>query len=149
MKKREKTLKEKYELVKIRKNDLKGLYARALADYQNLQKQSQKEKQEFAKYANEQLVHEILPVYDNLKTSVEHFKKGGEDNWLLGVKYVVSQFESVLKSAGLEEINALGKKFDYNTMEALEGKGGKVKKQVQAGYLLHGKIIRSAKVILE
>ncbi|MBL7057862.1 nucleotide exchange factor GrpE [Patescibacteria group bacterium] len=148
-KKKQKSLEDKYKLVIARKDELKGLYSRALADYQNLQRQSTKEKLEFAKYANEQLIHEILPVYDNLKTSVAHFKKGGDESWLQGIKYVIKQFKDVLKQAGLEEIETHGKEFDHNTMEALEGKGKKVEKQVQSGYILAGKVIRPAKVILD
>ena len=148
MKKKQKTLEEKYQLVKNRKNELKNLYARTLADYQNLQTRSIKEKQEFAKYANEQLIHEIIPVYDNLKTSVEHFKNNEDSSWLEGIKYVIKQFDDVLKGVGLETIETLGKPFDYNTMEAMEGKGKKVKKQIQCGYKLNGKIIRPAKVVL-
>ncbi len=150
MKKKEKTLEEKYQLVKIRKQELQDQYARALADYQNLKKQTIKERQEFAKYANEQLIHEILPVYDNLKTSVEHFKDdSGDNSWLQGIKYVIKQFKDALETQNLQEIETKGKKFDYNTMEALEGKGKKVKKQIQAGYTLNDKVIKPAKVILE
>ena len=50
----------------------KDKYLRALADYQNLAKQTARERQEFAKYANEQLILEFIPVYDNLKTSLKH-----------------------------------------------------------------------------
>lgn len=148
-KKKKKTIEEKYQLVKNRKNELKGLYVRALADYQNLQQRSIKEKQEFAKYANEQLIHEIIPVYDNLKTSIKHFDKGNETSWLEGIKYVIKQLSDVLKTAGLEEVSATGLPFDHNTMEAIEGKGKKVKKQIQSGFKLNGKLIRPAKVILD
>lgn len=149
-KKPKKTLEEKYKLVKARTEELKGNYQRALADYQNLVRQNDKEKKDFAKYANEQLLFEILPVYDNLKTSVEHFNQDGEQsNWLEGIKYVVKQFKDALKNIGVEEIETVGQNFDYNTMEAMEGKGSKVKKQIKAGYKLNGKVIVPAKVVLD
>jgi len=125
-------------------------YKRALADYQNLQKRSISEKNDFVKYANEQLLHEFIPIYDNLKVSLLHIKEGGDENaWVEGIKYVIKQFKEVLQNAGVEEIETEGKEFDLNTMEAVEGKGGKVKKEIKSGYKLNGKVIIAAKVSLE
>ncbi len=128
--------------------ELENRYKRAMADYQNLIKQTAKEKQEFVKYANEQFLYEILPVYDNLKMALKH---SGEknDKWIEGVNYVVKQFKSVLENAGVEEIETVGKKFDHNLMEAIDGRGETVKQEVRPGYKLRGKVIAPAKVILE
>ncbi len=124
-------------------------YKRALADYQNLLKRTADEKQEFAKYANEQLLHDILPVYDNLKISLLHIDEQAQCNgWAAGIKYVVKQFKDALNGLGIEEIETVGKKFDPHTMEAVEGKGEKVKKELKAGYKLNGKVIIAAKVKL-
>lgn len=54
------------------KSEWEDKYKRALADYQNLLKQTAKEKMEFAVYANERMLKEILPVYDHLKMAMEH-----------------------------------------------------------------------------
>jgi molecular chaperone GrpE len=128
--------------------ELENKYKRALADYQNLIKQTTKEKQEFVKYANEQFLYEILPVYDNLKMALSHSDKKN-DKWIEGVNYVVKQFKTVLESAGIEEIKTIGEKFDHNTMEAVEGRGETVKQEARPGYKLRGKVIAPAKVILE
>ncbi len=144
------------DLLKILKKIKSGEYnfehkhKRALADYQNLLKQTAKEKQEFVKYANEQLIHDVLPVYDNLKLALKHAEETpNNDNIRDGVKYILKQFKDVLNNLGVEEIKITGMKFDHNTMEAIEGKGDKIKKEVKAGYRLHGKIIAPAKVVLE
>ena len=130
--------------------DYEGRYKRALADYQNLLKQTAKEREEFIKYANEQVIYDIIPVYDNLRTSMEHVDEATAKNgWVEGIKYVIRQFKDILGKMGVEEIEATGKKFDYHTMEALEGKGEKVVKTVKPGYKLHGKVIIPAKVVLE
>lgn len=127
--------------------ELENKYKRALADYQNLARQTAREKEEFAKYANELLVLEILPIYDNLKTSVEHFKEAqNNSNWLDGIKHILKQFQEVLKNFGIEEIEALGKTLDTVTMEAVDGNGDKVIKVLQNGYKLNGKVIKAAKV---
>lgn len=125
-------------------------HKRALADYQNLQRRSVEEKNEFAKYANEQLLHEILPIYDNLKISLLHIDEQADQNaWAEGIKYVIKQFKEVLKNAGVEEIETEGKNFDLDTMEAVEGEGEKVKKEIKSGYKLNGKVIVAAKVSLK
>ena len=125
-------------------------YKRALADYQNLLKRTTAEKQEFAKYANEECAREILPVYDNLRLSLKHIDVAAKENgWAQGVKYVVKQFVEILKNMGVEEIAAKGKKFDPNVMEAIEGKGEKVKEVVKPGYKLKDKVILPVKVILK
>ena len=129
--------------------DLEHKYKRALADYQNLLKQVVKEKSEFAKYANEQLLHEIIPVYDNLKMALDHSDENNHDQWLEGIKHVLNQFKNILESIGVEEIKTKDEKFDHNTMDAVDGKGKKVKKEVKPGYKLNGKVIIPAKVILE
>ncbi|MFH0891492.1 MAG: nucleotide exchange factor GrpE [Candidatus Falkowbacteria bacterium] len=124
-------------------------YKRALADYQNLLKQTAKEREEFIKYANEQVIYDIIPVYDNLRVSMEHVdESASKKGWAEGIKYVIKQFKDILEKMGVEEIEATGKNFDYNTMEALEGKGEKVVKTVKPGYKLHGKVIIPAKVVV-
>jgi molecular chaperone GrpE (heat shock protein) len=130
-------------------NDYEGKYKRALADYQNLLKRTAEEKKEFAKYANEGLLREFLPVYDNLKISMRHIGEGENNGWTEGIKYVIKQFKDALNSMGVEEIETEGKNFDPVSMEAVEGRGEKVKKEVRPGYLLNGKVIVPAKVVLE
>src|SRR3989339_899707 len=95
-------------------------YKRALADYQNLVKRSTEERMEFIKYSNEQILLEILPVYENLKISVEHNNNNITDPWFEGVKYVLKQFKDILEKEGVEEIKTMGEKFDIHTMEAVE-----------------------------
>lgn len=145
----------KYEL-KILKNirdknyGYEYKYKLALADYQNLLRRTTQEKQEFAKYANENLIHEILPVYDNFKISLEHIDDEAKNSGLAeGIKYVVKQFKGVLETNGVKEMKIDGKKFDPKIMEAVDGKGKKIKKIIKAGYELRGKTISPAKVILE
>lgn len=128
--------------------DYKDMYLRALADYQNIVKQSAKERSEFVKYANEQLLLDIIPAFDNFKIAIEH-ADGSPENLkavVEGVKYVVKQFEDVFSSYGLEKIKTVGEKFDHNTMEAMEGEGDMVTKEIRSGYKLKDKVIVAAKV---
>lgn len=125
-------------------------YLRALADYQNLLKQTAKEKTEFIKYALEDFLHDILPVYDHLKLSLNGLNEEENKNpWAQGVNHVLKQFKEALAARGVEEIKTVGEKFDHSTMEALDGSGETVKQEVRPGYRLNGKVIRPAKVIVE
>lgn len=130
--------------------DYKEKYLRALADYQNLIRQSQKEKEEFFRYALADFLQDILPVYDHLKMSVANLKEEEQKSpWVEGVKYVLKQFKDVLEARGVEEIKTVGEAFDHETMDALEGEGEIVDKEIKAGYKLNGRVISPAKVVVK
>jgi len=149
----EKKLRFQY-LSEVEKDDFKDKYLRALADYQNVLKQTDREKQEFGKYANERLILEILPVYDNLKVSLEHADETiSKNGWVEGIKHVIKQFGDILKNFGVEEIKTEGAKFDHDIMEAVsqeetddESKDHMVAKELSSGYKLNGKVIKAARV---
>ncbi len=147
---------EKKAKLEVGENDnkiieLENKYMRALADYQNLLKQTAREKSDFAKYANQDLLMGLLPIYDHLKMSLAH--AAATDQWLEGVKHVLNQFKKVLTDNGVEQIETVGKKFDHNLMDAVESedteemdKDGLVAKELKAGYSLNGKVIIPARV---
>lgn len=116
---------------------------RALADYQNLQRQNQQQRANLVKLANADLLLAILEPLEHLSTANEQIQDEA-------LKMIVNQFWKRLNEMGLEEIEVLGKKFDLETMEAVEkeGKGDKVVKVLRKGYRLNGEIIQHAQVIL-
>ncbi|MFZ2310837.1 MAG: nucleotide exchange factor GrpE [Patescibacteria group bacterium] len=140
--------KPRFEFIKESEEDnWEHQYKLALADYQNLLKKTAADKTEFAKYAIADLLEDIIPVYDHLKLSLLGLSTEEENNaWAQGVKYVLKQFKDVLEARGVEEIKTVGEKFDHNTMEALEGEGEIVTKEIMPGYRLNGRLIRAAKV---
>ncbi|MFA5155032.1 MAG: nucleotide exchange factor GrpE [Patescibacteria group bacterium] len=132
------------------KESWENKYLRALADYQNLLKQTAKDKEDFAKYALTDFLHNVLPVYDHLKLAMAGLGEADNQNpWAEGVRHVLKQFKDVLSQHGIEEIETVGQKFDHNTMDALDGSGDTVKQEVMPGYRLNGKVIRPAKVVVE
>jgi molecular chaperone GrpE len=143
--------KPRFEFISDEENDsAENKYLRALADYQNLLRQSAKEKTEFVKYALADFLHNVLPVYDHLKLSMRGLSEEEAKNpWAEGVSHVLKQFKEVLASHGIEEIKTTGEKFDHDLMEAIDGQGEKVKQEIMPGYKLNGKVIRAAKVIVE
>lgn len=136
------------------KEKFEDIYKRALADYQNLLKRTALEKSEFAKYANENLIQDILPVYDHLKMSIAGLPESEKGSaWVTGVEYVIKQFGDILNQNGVEEIKTDNNMFDHHTMEAVseemtpdEKLEGKVSQVLVAGYKLRDKVIRPARV---
>lgn len=122
--------------------DLENKWKRALADYANLEKRIEKEKENFAKFSNAVLVDKLLPVLDSLEKCCQHLKDKG-------LRLTLEQLKKVLESEGLKEIEAGGKKFDPETMDAVEivrGPKDKVIEVVLKGYFLNERVLRPAKV---
>lgn len=133
----------------VEEKDFEYQYKLALADYQNLLKQSAKDKADFAKYALNDFLQDLLPVYDHLKMSLSSLPDNEKESaWVKGVEYVLKQFKDLLSTRGVEEIKTVGDKFDHNLMEAIEGRGDKVIKEIMPGYTLNGRVIRAAKVVV-
>lgn len=133
--------------------ELDHKYKLALADYQNLVKQTAKERIDLALYANEVLILEMIPVYDNLKLTLQHYPPDSDKSWLTGLQHVIQQFKKVLEENGVKEIETKNKKFDHDLMEAVEtidtedeNQDDMVAKELKAGYKLHDKVIIPARV---
>ncbi len=122
--------------------DLENKWKRALADYANLEKRIEKEKEDFVKFANAQLLNKLLAVLDNLELAERHLKDKG-------LTLAGNRFREILKEEGVEEIEVLGRNFDPELMDAVEtvdGPKNKVVEVVLKGYKLYGKVLRPAKV---
>ncbi|MDI3496367.1 MAG: molecular chaperone GrpE [Patescibacteria group bacterium] len=142
--------KPRFELIEEDNDSFEKKYLRALADYQNLLKQTAREKEEFAKYAISDFLYDLLPVYDHLKLSINGLSEEEAKNpWAVGVKHVLKQFKEVLLNRGIEEIKTKDEKFNHDMMEAIEGEGDMVEKEIMPGYKLNGRVIRPAKVIVK
>ncbi len=138
---------------KDKPEDYKNLYTRALADYQNLQKETTKEKEEFARYVKSNMIMEFIPIYENLKTAVEHSED--DNQWLKGVEYIIKQFEDMFANNGVQIINPVDESFNPEEHEAVEKIETENKKQidkivkvVKQGYKMGDKVIQPAKVVV-
>jgi len=148
-------------LVAERDEYLKG-WQRAQADYANLKKETDKLLAASAKYANERLLEDLLPIVEQMDLALSHVPElvGIDEqeidkwrNWLAGMKAVRQSWEQIFKNVGLEE---LGKEelFDptkheaVGTIEHPELPDSAIAKLVQRGWALHGKVIKPAKVII-
>lgn len=130
------------EELKQKLEETEDKYKRTIADYQNLEKRTQREKHEWARIANKELLLRILPVLDTLFMAQKHIKDAGLD-------LSIQQFLGALKTEGVEKIDTKGKSFDPKLMECVdtvEGEENKVIEEVSPGYTLFETVLKPARV---
>jgi molecular chaperone GrpE len=136
-------------------SQLRDQLLRRAAEFENYKKRTENEISSYLKYANEELISELLPVLDDFdrvisswdeKHDVETFKKG--------VELIYDKFKKVLGKKGLKEMESTGKPFDVNLHDALmqvendELEPNTVADTVEKGYWLKDKVLRHAKVLV-
>ncbi len=131
------------------KNDV----ARAYADTENMKKRLQKEADTAKKYRFQQAGLDLLPIMDSMEMALKVQSDNEElTNYVKGFEIIYTQLVRVLENEGVKEVEALGKPFDHNTMQALmqekqEGTdSGIVLEVMQKGYMLKDRILRPALV---
>jgi molecular chaperone GrpE len=126
------------------------------ADFDNYKKRAARERQESITYANESLLQKLVPILDNFEMALAAAASNGASAKSLqtGVSMIAGQLKNVLAEAGLEEIDATGKKFDPNLHEAVSEKAtpevpeGHVAQQIRKGYKYRNRLIRPAGVVV-
>ncbi len=127
---------------------------RLQADFDNTRKRLDREKQDFVKFANEGIILELLNILDDLERTLELAESKHQDlpAFLKGVEMILSHLYEMLKEYGIKPIEAQGKLFDPNYHEALRQAENKdvpehtILEELQKGYLLNDRVIRTAKV---
>lgn len=134
----------------------KDLYLRNRAENENFRRRMQREKEELAKFANESILREILPVIDNLERAVSHAKEteGDASTLVEGVEMTLSQFQGVLSKFNVSIVDAKGTPFDPACHEAMgqierdDCDANTVVEVMQGGYMLNGRLLRPALVMV-
>jgi len=129
---------------------------REAADFENYRKRAARERQDAVTYANENLLQKLIPVMDTFEMALAATTSDNASAQSLrtGVQMVYNQFKSALADAGLEEIDAQGKKFDPNLHEAVAQQEhadipeGQVTQQTRKGYKYRNRLIRAAGVVV-
>ena len=144
---------------------------RALAEADNVRRRAQRERDEHAKYANESLLRDLIPVLDNLDRALDAARAAvavraagrstaeasGEmpevaAGVVEGVELIQRELLKVLERAGVTRYSALGQPFDPTRHEAIarmvraDVAPGTVVSEQLPGYLLHGRVLRAALV---
>jgi molecular chaperone GrpE len=127
-------------------------WQRAVADYQNLKRRTEQERDGVARFANAALVINFLPLVDDLERALASLDvRLAGLTWVDGIRLIYRKFQAVLEAAGVSEIRTEGETFDPNVHEAVmfgEGEEGKIISEVQRGYKLGDRVIRPAMVVV-
>ena len=136
--------------------DLNDKYLRLYAEYDNFRKRSARERLEYMSTAGEDVLKSFLPVVDD-------FERGIKANETItdvkpineGIQLIFNKMNNILKQKGIEAMKSIGETFNPETMEAITNipaptpdLKGKVVDEVEKGYLMNGKVIRFAKVVV-
>ena len=127
---------------------------RLQADFENTRKRWEREREDFIKFANESIILELLNILDDLERTVELAQSQHQDltAFLKGVEMILAHLYEMLKEYGVKPIETEGKLFDPLYHEALMQVENKdlpentVVEELQRGYLLNDRVIRTAKV---
>lgn len=136
--------------------DMRDRFLRVNAEFDNYRKRMQREKAEQVALSNRDIILKVLPVLDDMDRALSAQAQGEPaENAVEGFKLIHTKFARILRDAGLEEIEAVGKDFDPDVHEAIttipapnKEMKGKVVDQIEKGYMLNGRIIRHSRVVV-
>ena len=137
---------------KVEYDELDDRFKRILAEFENFKKRSMKEREKLYNSILSDVIEVILPVVDNLENAAKVETK--DESYKQGVELVLKQFKDVLKSKGVEEINAVGETFDPELHEAVgsiqdENLGEKeIAQEYRKGYKIGSRVIRHSMVVV-
>ena len=130
--------------------ELRDRVTRTLADFDNFRKRSQRESQEFKKYALLEPMRDFLTVIDNLDLALS--AQGSAEDLKLGVEMIHRQMQELLRRFGATEVPAVGQPFDPTQHEAVareespEVKAPTVVAELRRGYRMHDRLLRPSMV---
>ena len=130
-------------------------WQRAKADNINARKREEESRKEFSKYANENLIHELIPTLEsyNMALANKDTWEKVDKTWRVGIEYIFSQLKKTLEQNGLIELDPIGENYDAMRDESVrhdktddKSKSGKITEVISKGYSLNGKVIKPPKV---
>ncbi len=134
--------------------DWKALYALTLADFDNYKKRAARDREDTYRYAEMDILKDVLPAVDNLQLALANAKEKAEDPFVKGVQLVYDTLLKSLKDHGAEPFDSVGKELDTEKMEAIATlpsagiEEGKVSIESKRGWMLKDKVLRPAQVVV-
>lgn len=134
----------------------KDQYIRLYAEFENYKRRTQKEKLDFAQYANRNMMTSMLAILDDFERALKEISKSGDSENLKGIELIYNKFKNALIEKGLKSVEVkAGDDFNVDFHEAItqipapsDELKGKIVDVVETGYQLHDKVIRFAKVVI-
>ena len=134
--------------------DWKSLYALTLADFDNYKKRAARDREDTYRYAEMDILNDVLPAVDNLQLALANAKERAEDPFVKGVQLVYDTLLKSLKDHGAEPFDSVGQELDTEKMEAIatlpsaDVEEGKVSIESKKGWMLKDKVLRVAQVVV-
>ena len=132
---------------------LKDKYLRTLAEYENFRKRSEKEKAQMFELGAKSIIEALLPVVDNFERALSHVQEEEKDSpFVKGIEGIYKQIQKMFADCNIQEIEALGKKFDpalHNavmTEEERDAEEDTITQDLQKGYTYRGNVVRHSMV---
>lgn len=132
---------------------LKDKYLRTLAEYENYRKRSEKEKAQMFELGAKSIIEALLPVVDNFERALSHVQEEEKDSpFVKGIEGIYKQIQKMFADCNIQEIEALGKKFDpalHNavmTEEEGDAEEDTITQDLQKGYTYRGNVVRHSMV---
>ena len=154
-KKKENPLQKKIEELDDKLSREHDSYVRLYAEFETYRRRTAEEKLALVSSAAADTIKGLLPVLDDCERALKILENSSDDAAREGTSLIYTKSMEYLKSRGLSPIEAMGQKFDTDFHEAVtqfpapsEDLKGMVIDVVQTGYLLNGKILRYAKVVV-
>jgi molecular chaperone GrpE len=133
---------------------LRDQLLRTMADMENMRRRHRQEQQTTIQFANEGLLKEILPIFDDFNRSVEAGGKSRDfDSFYSGVQMITGKLQKALEKLNVRKIETVGAPFDFNLHEAImrqpsDKPEDTILMEVEPGYIYGDRVIRHAKVIV-
>ena len=130
---------------------LKDKYLRTLAEYENFRKRSEKEKAQMFELGAKSIIEALLPVVDNFERALSHVQEK-DSPFVKGIEGIYKQIQKMFADCNIQEIEALGKKFDpalHNavmTEEEGDAEEDTITQDLQKGYTYRGNVVRHSMV---
>ena len=127
-------------------------WQRSEADFANIKKRNEQERNEFIKFATGNIICDLLPVLDDLERALTSAPPEiAESQWINGINLIQRKLVTTLENQGILEIKARGELFDPRYHEAVAqcpGKDGQVVDVTRKGYQLHDRVLRPVSVMV-
>jgi len=132
--------------------DANNRYLRLAADFENYNKRARQEQLDTIQHASAQLISQLLPALDDLRSALEHKPAGVDPAWAKGIELSVRKLEEVMATHGLEPIPSVGPAFDPRYHEAIghvesdEHPEDTVVSELRRGYRIRDRVVRPSLV---
>ncbi len=152
----EKKLLDKIDELEVNLAELNDKYLRLFSEFDNYRKRTNKERLDLLNTASEGIISDLLPVIDDFERGIKAMKENDAlESSVEGMTLIYNKLFGTLTKKGLKPMKSIGETFDTDFHEAItnipapsKDLNGKVVDETEKGYLLNGKVIRFARVVV-